>query len=264
MSIFLHKIPNKKKDNVTLADIDFGGVFLLAVSIVSLVLALSWGGTTYAWSSPLIIALLAVFGSLIPVFVLYENYVPHIPVIPLSMFRHRNVVTSTVNYLFIHMSLYGFAAYLPTYFQLVKFDSTLLSGLQLLPYLLPMSMAAIVVGILISRTGWVRPWLLGGGFLNLVGTGLCILFNTRTKKGLEFVFLVLTGIGMGFVYQSNTLSAQSQVSHGELASVTTMTMWSKSLGGIVGIAVQGSVIQNFVGRRVLADPVSAPVKIMLL
>lgn len=129
----LHKIPDKKKESVTLADIDFGGIVILSVSVVSLLLAMSWGGVIYPWNSHQVVALLVVGGALIPIFIVYEIKVPRIPVIPLSMFRHQNVVASTINYFFTHFSVYGLAVYIPTYFQLVKGDSQLISGLELLP-----------------------------------------------------------------------------------------------------------------------------------
>lgn len=118
---------------MTLKDIDFGGIIILTACVVSLLLALSWGGTEYPWSSKQVIALLVVGGALIPVFVAYENLVPPSPVIPLKMFRHGNVITSTTNYFFTNIAVYGLALYIPTYFQLVKGDSQLISGLELLP-----------------------------------------------------------------------------------------------------------------------------------
>jgi hypothetical protein len=79
--------------------------------------------------------------------------------------------------------------------------------------------------MLVSRTVWVRPWLWAGGLVNLIGNGLYILLDdSRVAKGPEFVFLVITGLGMGYVFQTNTVAAQSQVRMGELDSVTTMTM----------------------------------------
>ena len=57
-------------------------------------------GPTFAWNSPIIIALLVVGSVLLPVYILYEMYIPRFPVIPLDMFRIRNVVASTGNYFF--------------------------------------------------------------------------------------------------------------------------------------------------------------------
>ncbi len=98
--LFVKKIPNRKRPGVTFKDVDFGGIILIAVCVVALCIALTWGGTTYAWSSPVIISLLVVGGVCIPVYIMYELYIPRFPVVPLEMFRVRNVTASTGNYFF--------------------------------------------------------------------------------------------------------------------------------------------------------------------
>ena len=95
--------------------------------------------------------------------------------------------------------------------------------------------------------------------MNLLANGLLIMLNGTRPRAVEYVFLALSGAGVGFIAQTNTVSAQSKVARELLASVTTMTMWSKSLGGIVGIAMQGSIIQNVFLNNMLADPQAAPV-----
>ena len=110
-----------------------------------------------------------------------------------------------------------------------------------------------------SWTGRTRPWLWAGGAVNLLANGLLIMLNGTRPRAVEYVFLALSGAGVGFIAQTNTVSAQSKVARELLASVTTMTMWSKSLGGIVGIAMQGSIIQNVFLNNMLADPQAAPV-----
>ena len=98
--LFVKKIPNRKRPGVSFKDVDFGGIIRIAICVVALCLALSWGGTTFAWNSPIITALLVVGSVLLPVYILYEMYIPRFPVIPLDMFRIRNVVASTGNYFF--------------------------------------------------------------------------------------------------------------------------------------------------------------------
>ena len=100
--------------------------------------------------------------------------------------------------------------------------------------------------------------------MNLIANGLLIMLNGTLPRAVEYVFLAMSGAGVGFIAQTNTVSAQSKVERELLASVTTMTMWSKSLGGIMGIAMQGSIIQNVFLKNVLADPAAAPVRVALL
>lgn len=120
--------------------------------------------------------------------------------------------------------------------------------------------ATTCVGYLMSYTGQTRPFLWFGNTVNLLGNGLLIKLNGTMPRAVEYVFLAITGLGVGFIAQTNTVSAQSKVSRDLLASVTTMTMWSKSLGGIVGIAAQGSIINNIFTKDILADPEAAPVR----
>lgn len=105
---FIKKIPNNKKANVSFKDIDFGGIALLTTFVVGLCLSLTWGGTTYSWSSPVVIALLVVGCVFIPIFIVWEIYVPRFPVIPMQMFRIRNVTASTGCYFFISVLVNSF------------------------------------------------------------------------------------------------------------------------------------------------------------
>ncbi|RDX54495.1 MFS general substrate transporter [Lentinus brumalis] len=256
--IFVKKIPNRKRPGVTFKDVDFGGIILIAVCIVALCIALTWGGTTYAWSSPVIISLLVVGGVLLPVYVMYELYIPRFPVVPLEMFRIRNVTASTGNYFFSSVSMYGLSAYIPSYYQLARGDNQLVSGLEILPYVGTIVIFSTLVGYLMSWTGRTRPFLWAGGLVNLIANGLLIMLNGTLPRAVEYVFLALSGAGVGFIAQTNTVSAQSKVSRELLASVTTMTMWSKSLGGIVGIAMQGSIIQNVYLKNMQSNPAAVP------
>ena len=117
-----------------------------------------------------------------------------------------------------------------------------------------------LVGYLMSWTGRTRPWMWAGGVVNTIANGLLIMLDGTHPRAVEYVFLALSGAGVGFIAQTNTVSAQSKVAKELLASVTTMTMWSKSLGGIVGIAMQGSIINNVFQKNMLADPAAAPVR----
>ena len=111
-----------------------------------------------------------------------------------------------------------------------------------------------------SWTGRTRPWMWAGGVVNTLANGLMIMFNGTLPRAVEYVFLAMSGAGVGFIAQTNTVSAQSKVERELLASVTTMTMWSKSLGGIVGIAMQGSIINNVFQKTMASNPAAAPVR----
>ncbi|KAH9950768.1 MFS general substrate transporter [Amylocystis lapponica] len=258
--LFLHlkKIPNNKKADVSLRDIDFGGILLLTTFVLSLALALSWGGTAYPWNSAVIIALLSAGCAFVPIFVVYEIRIPRFPVVPMQMFKVRNVAASTGCYFFISMSMYGVPTYIPSYYQLVRGDTQLISGLEVLPYVLALIVSTTLVGHLMARSGRTRPWLWLGNAVNVLGNGLLVLLDGARPRAAEYAALAVAGAGTGFIAQTNTVSAQSRVPRRLLASVTTMTQWSKSLGGIVGIAVEGAIVENRFLKALEATPAAAP------
>jgi len=56
-----------------------------------------------------------------------------------------------------------------------------------------------------------------GGSVNLVGNGLCIFLNDQVAKGSEFFFLVITSLGMGFVFRTNTVLLRAKSEGASLA-----------------------------------------------
>lgn len=78
----------------SLARLDVIGAFLLLASSILLVFGFEEGGTKFPWSSPVIIAPLAVGGALMLIFVVHEKFVDKPgsvvePMVPLRLFRNK-------------------------------------------------------------------------------------------------------------------------------------------------------------------------------
>lgn len=73
-----------------------GSIFFLGF-VITLVMALQWGGTAYKWSDATIIALLAVSGTMLVAFVLWEYYNQgSSPMLNLAFFKNRSIVGACV------------------------------------------------------------------------------------------------------------------------------------------------------------------------
>ncbi|KAI0943732.1 hypothetical protein AcW1_002823 [Taiwanofungus camphoratus] len=73
-----------------LLKIDYLGVILVVASIVLTLLALNWGGTTYAWDSVQVLCTLIIDAVLMVTFVLVEAKVARLPIVPVLVFRNRS------------------------------------------------------------------------------------------------------------------------------------------------------------------------------
>lgn len=75
-----------------LGRLDLLGEFFLLPCIICLLLALQWGGSTYQWNDPIIIALFVLFGVLLIAFVAVQVYMPETATIPGRIIWNRSII----------------------------------------------------------------------------------------------------------------------------------------------------------------------------
>lgn len=89
-----------------LAHIDMAGAVFLICAIVSLLLALQWGGFTYTWGNSKVWGTLLSFGLLITVFIAIQFYQKDRATIPPRVFKQRTIWVSCVFSALLSMGLY--------------------------------------------------------------------------------------------------------------------------------------------------------------
>jgi EmrB/QacA subfamily drug resistance transporter len=112
--------------------IDYAGAAVLALALASVVLVTDLGGAVYSWSSPLMIGLIVVAVAALIGFVVVERRARE-PILPLQLFRTRDVWVTSVVGLIVGFALIGSVTYLPVFLQIVKGLSPTESGLRMVP-----------------------------------------------------------------------------------------------------------------------------------
>ena len=234
--------------------VDWIGSMLFVSSTTSLLIPVTWGGVSYAWSSwhTLVPLILGIFGLIS--FIFYEQYLAPDPLIPLTIFQNR---TAAANYLgaFIHgMILWSMLYYMPLYYEAVKGESPILSGVSLFPQTFTVAPASVVVGILVSLTGRYRWAIWSGWVLTVAGTGLLYLLDVHTST-VAWIFLNLVpGLGTGMLFAGMGFAIQASSTNRDLAFAVAMFCFFRTFGQAIGVAVGGTVFQNTMKRKLLAYP----------
>ena len=223
--------------------LDVTGSLLLAACGICLVLATSWGGSQYAWGSPVILGLLAGAVATLPLFVLAERYAAE-PVIPLRLFRESVFNISGAIGVVIGVALFGAASYLPSFLQMVDGASATGSGLKLLPMMGGIVLASVGSGQLISRSGRYRVYPLIGGALSAVGMLLLGRLQTHTSYLWQSVAMAVLGLGVGLVLPVLVLVVQNSVDRRDLGAATSANNYLRQMGGSVGAAVVGTLFNS--------------------
>ena len=223
--------------------VDYLGAALLAGGLSAIVLFTSLGGTTWAWGSSQIIALIVIGVVAIAAFVYVESRVPE-PILPLSLFRNRTfAVTSAVGFI-VGLALFGAVTYLPLYLQIAKGVSPTRSGLQLTPLMLGLLVTSVVSGQLISRWGKYRIFPIVGTAVITVGMILLSRLGVSTSLWMAALAMVVLGLGLGMVMQVLVLAVQNAVDYKFLGVATSGSTMFRSIGGSIGVSLFGAIFAN--------------------
>jgi EmrB/QacA subfamily drug resistance transporter len=221
--------------------IDYGGALALSIGVTAVLLACAWGGRSYAWDSPEVIAaaLIGVLG--LAAFGVLERRVPE-PLLPLDLFRGRTFAVSTAAALLIGGVLFGITIYVPVYVQRVLGSSATSSGIVLIPLSFGWVIASFASGQYISRTGRYKVFPIAGSILVLAGCILLALLGADSSRIVVTLDLTVVGVGMGTMFQTFVIATQNRVDMSEIGVATAAIQFFRSMGGSLAVAGLGALL----------------------
>jgi len=230
--------------------VDWWGSVALSVGLVPLLLALNWGDSKYAWDSPVTLALLAVALVSLLVFGFLERRTSE-PILDFGLFRDRGYSASMIVLFFSGVGMFGSIMFLPLFLQVVVGRSASSSGALLMPMMLGMVVASITTGQLISRTGRYKIFGIVGLAVAAIGMFLLSRLTVESSNGSVALYMVLVGLGLGATMPLFTISLQSQFPK-RIGEVTAAQQFFRSIGGTVGVALLGGVMNSVFARELTA------------
>ncbi|QII07674.1 MFS transporter [Rhodococcoides fascians A25f] len=228
--------------------IDYLGAALLTVGATMVLLGLLEGGQSWAWGSPISIAIFVVGFLLLAVFAWVESRAEE-PILPLWVFTRRVLVVSSFISLLVGALILGLTSYVPTFVQGVFGTGAIVAGFSLSTLTLGWPIAASQSGRVYLRFGF-RTTAVVGGSIGVVGAALTTLLDAESQIWHVAAMCFVIGLGMGLIASPTLIAAQSSVDWAERGVVTSTNMFARSLGSAVGVAVFGAIVN----ARVSGDP----------
>ena len=216
----------------------------LAITIVTngcCQIPISEGGAAFAWSSPLVVVMLAVGGAMILIFLVVEWRFARLPIMPresilsslsgetesmprwyewqllVPYFWTDLLLTidikvrlfnndKSANLILMYSTLHGFAYWanlfnVPLYLQNVRGYGPIISGAVIVPMLVSHGVGSIISGQIISRTGRYNNVILPGNMVWALGVSLQTLYTRTTPIYAVCLVGFLQGIGIGCAFQ---------------------------------------------------------------
>ena len=220
--------------------LDIAGAVTVTAGIMLAVYAIVNGNET-GWTSGETLGLLGAAAALLVTFLVIEARASA-PLVPLRLFKHRNVSTANVVGLLMPGAMFGWFFLSALYMQLVLGYSSLEVGLAFLPGTIIWGVASIAVSDrLVMRFGFKVPLLLGLGFFVI---GL-LLFARAPVDGNFVVDLlpgtIFFGLGGGITFNPLLLAAMGDVQPMEAGLASGIVNTSFMFGGALGLAILASL-----------------------
>ncbi|KAF7372555.1 Major facilitator transporter-like protein [Mycena venus] len=239
------------------------GAILVAGAVTSLVLALQWGGNTKPWDDKAVIITLVFAGVIGIAFVLWEIRVGDRAMTPPRIFKSGSIYAIVIFSFLNRFTQLLFSYYIPILYQVVQGHSATRSGIDILPFLLGVTITVICCGILVSRFGYYYPFLVAAPFFLAVGSGMLYSIGLNTPKAHLIGFQVLAGIGTGLGLQNPIIAMQVEFEDEPklLAQAQSVASFGQFLGGMMGLSVAEPVFASELMKFLVRYAPDAPAAI---
>lgn len=251
------RIPFQKRDHA----VDWLGSALLTASVTCLILLLSWSSEEYGWTSTLSVVLGFAAVLIGFTFFSWEKRAPE-PVMPLHLFKIDVIRVTVPLVAFAGTIIYGANAFIPLFLQAVTGVSPTQSGLLLIPIMAGVTIASISTGRLTTRSGTYRHWpILGAVSLTIGMVFLSGMSDSGLGMASALTGMVFVGLGIGSIMPTCTLATQNAVEWKDLGVASAAITFFRTLGGVVGLAAFGAILNSQITGKVDKNLLRAPRKI---
>jgi Major Facilitator Superfamily len=231
----LRYVPESRAD-LQHRHLDLGGAITVTAGLVAIVFGIV-RTETYSWGSAQVLMPLALGVVFIAVFLYLQARVSKAPLVPLDIFRSRNVAGGNAVMLLMFGALFGSWYFETLYMQHVLGYSPLRAGLAFLPQTLLIAAGAQVTSRLVPRFG-PRPLILVGSLVAAAGVGwLTQITPTSTFIADILGPYVLIGLGMGLTVTPIAVAGTAGVPHERAGLASGLLNTSRTVGASLGLAV---------------------------
>ncbi len=173
------------------------------------------------------------------------------PMIPLGLFRNRIFLASFIIGLLTGMAMFGAISFIPLFVQAILGTDATAAGSVLTPFMLAWVLCSVFGARLLLHQS-VRSIVLTGGVALSVGFFLFTRLGIASSRPEVMVAMAVGGAGMGLIMAPLLIAVQHTVPRNQLGVVTSVTMFSRTIGGAIGVGILGAVMARILRGELLS------------
>jgi EmrB/QacA subfamily drug resistance transporter len=240
-ALALRLLPHGEREPVE--PLDFRGLALLATGVPLLTYGLAEIGATGSVTTFKALGPLLGGVALIAAFALHALRAKR-PLLDLRLYRRPTFASASLAMFALGGALFGGMVLLPLYWQQIRGESVLHTGLLTAPMGLGMALVMPVVGRLTDRIGGAAPLALAGVLVTTLATVPFGLISAHTSIAWLSLAMFVRGMGVGFAFMPAMTAAYAALEKHELSDATPQLNVLQRVGGSIGTAVLAVVLQR--------------------
>ncbi|WP_256069654.1 MULTISPECIES: MDR family MFS transporter [unclassified Streptomyces] len=240
VALGLRLLPRGEPERV--GRLDLSGLLTVAGGMVAVTYGLAEVGATGGWTSPTVLGWISGGVLLLVVHVLRALRVAH-PLLDVRLYRGKVFGAASLSTFSIGAALYGSMILLPLYYQTVRHESPVATGLLIAPSGIGAAVANGLTGRLTERLGSGRTAMIGG-LVTMAGTVPFALLGADSPYTLLCPAMALRGFGVGLAMMPAMTAAYATLSREKIADATPQLSVLRQVGGSVGIALFTVVLKT--------------------
>ncbi len=234
--------------------LDVRGLALLSSASTALVYGLSQAGTHASLTAPVVVWPTVLGLTLAGVFCWHALRIER-PLLDVRLYANRVFGAASLTTFGLGAALFGAMILVPLYYQEIRHESVIATGLLVGPQGLGMLLVMPLTSRLTQRFGGGRV-AMGGVTILALGTIPLAFVGAHTSIALISLVLLLRGVGIGFSFMPAMTAAFASLRPEQLSDATPQLNVLQRIGGAIGTAVLAVVLQRATGHA-LVKPVSA-------
>ena len=231
-----------KTDSGTAGRLDVVGLGLLSGGSTAVVYGLSELATHPSVTAPTVLWPTVAGLALCAVFCWHALRIER-PLLDIRLYANRVFAAASLTTFALGASLFGAMILVPLYYQEVRHESVIITGLLVGPQGLGMLLVMPLVGRLTERFGGGRISIVGVVIL-CVGTVPLAFVGASTSIVQISLVLLLRGVGIGFAFVPAMSAAFAAMRPEQLSDATPQLNVLQRVGGAIGVAVLAVVLQR--------------------
>jgi EmrB/QacA subfamily drug resistance transporter len=235
----LRLLPGDDKEEA--GPLDLTGLALVAAGLVGVTYGLAEVGQASFVSSQVLLPL-AVGLLLVAAFVVRASRIAH-PLLDVSLYKNKAFSAASLTTFSLGAALYGGMILMPLYFQTVRGEDPVSTGLLLAPQGVGSAIAMWAGGRAVERFG-AGVTALTGGIITLVATIPFVLIGGHTSFVALNIAMVIRGLGLGLSMMPAMTAAYKFLRPDQINDATPQLNVLQRVGGSIGVAILTVVLQN--------------------